>query len=101
MENVISIRGQQCPASGCEKSAVWIHGQKRKRLKCASCGRTWSALSDDPRYGLRSSAEKIDRARELLLQKISIRKIARFVGVSASTVARWKKRFQFFPPTRE
>lgn len=92
------ISQQGCPSQSCkyygQKSDefVAIHDKRKNRLRCRSCGKTWSAHYREFHYGLRSGPAKVRRAADLLRAKIPIRTVARFVKVSPSTVMRWKKK---------
>lgn len=89
---------QVCPNKSCDSygkndnAIISVHDRKQNRLRCRTCGKTWSAHYKEFHYGLRSEPAKVRRAIDLLKAKIPIRKIARFVKVSPNTVMRWKKK---------
>ncbi|MBU2524714.1 helix-turn-helix domain-containing protein [Patescibacteria group bacterium] len=89
---------QGCPNKFCvnhgkyNDEAVATHDKKHKRLRCRSCGKTWVAHYKSFYYGLRTPVPKIQRAFELLDRGFSIRRVADFVGVSSSTIMRWKNK---------
>ena len=92
------VSTQICPNPFCSdygksgNEAVVVHDRKKNRLRCRTCGKTWSAHYKEFHHGLRTQQFKIRRAIDLLNAKIPIRKVARFVKVSPSTVLRWKKK---------
>lgn len=100
MNSYISIRNQSCPNAACRfykkvmAENVITHSQSAGRMRCKSCGRTWVSHLNEVRYGLRSDPEKIQAAIEMIKAEMSIRKIAREIQVSTSTVQRWKARMK-------
>lgn len=100
MNDYISIRNQFCPNPVCRfykkvmAENVITHSQTAGRMRCKSCGRTWVAHRNEVRFGLRSDPKKIQAAIEMFKAEISIRKIAREIKVSTSTIQRWKRKFK-------
>jgi transposase-like protein len=96
MNEVVSIRNQSCPNPLCRSFGmstgvyVSVHSQKEKRLKCKLCKKTWVVHRNQWRYGLRTNTEKVERAWNLVNQGLSVRKVAREIAVSPTTVQRWK-----------
>lgn len=94
-----NIRGQVCPNPKCQfykktgQGNVTIHSQKNQRFQCSECQKTWKGNINTPYYGLRSDREKIEQALNLLAAGKSVRKVAKEVSVSPSTVQRWKAKF--------
>ena len=92
------ISQQGCPNQFCsnygknDDAIIAIHDRKKNRLRCKTCGKTWSVHQKEFHYGLRSEHAKVRRAIDLLKAKIPIRTVARFVKVSPSTILRWKKK---------
>ena len=100
MTTYVNIRDQVCPNSACHmygkctESNVVVHSRQRSRLKCTTCGKTWAVYRDEINYGFRSDKTKIENAIVLLNRGESIRKTARAIKASPSTVQRWKNRAQ-------
>jgi transposase-like protein len=98
MTTYTSIRDQFCPNVACSffgamlKGNIWVHSRKDARLKCKECSTTWVSHRQEPSYRLRVEQELFSRARALLESGMSVRRTARYVGVSPSTVQRWKGR---------
>jgi transposase-like protein len=93
-----SIRDQFCPNEKCRKylkqgvRSITIHSANR--FRCSVCGRTWVAHFNDESYRQRIDSQARARVQQLLFHGISIRQVARLVGVSTSTVQRLKKKSQ-------
>lgn len=91
------ISQQGCPNKVCnnfgKNADIVVHDKKLNRLRCRSCGKTWSAHYQEFYFGLRTNLVKVRRALDMLKAGIPIRKIARLIEVSSGTVMRWKKKF--------
>ncbi len=88
---------QGCQNRGCnnygKNDDIAVHDKKLNRLRCRSCGKTWSAHHQEFYFGLRTNPVKVRRALDMLKAGMPIRKIARLVNVSSGTVMRWKKNY--------
>lgn len=99
MNEYSNIRDQACPNPKCSfygvsvPNKVVIHSRKENRFQCSECKKTWVGHKESCFYRLRSSKDKVELARLLLAGGKSIRKVAKEVGVSPSTVQRWKLLF--------
>lgn len=71
-----------------------MHSRHLPRAKCKFCGKTWVTYRNEAHYRIRTNREKITKAFEMLTIRMSIRKIAREINVSPTTVQRWKKNVQ-------
>lgn len=95
-QNALSIRGQACNNLECkfynqaEKGNIKIHSRRENRLQCKLCLKTWVMHRDEPYFGLKTEFAKIFVAKNLLDKGESTRRIAREIGVSTSTIQRWK-----------
>ena len=96
MDKCISQQGcpnEICVSYGkCDDANIAIHDKRLNRLRCRSCGKTWSSHREEFYFGLRTSLVKICRSVDMLKAGIPIRKIARLVDVDAGTIMRWKKK---------
>lgn len=96
----ISIRNQSCPNKNCffyemeEEGNIKIHSQKKQRLACKNCGKTWVMHKQKIHYRLRSKPAVIQRAMSMLEQEIPIRRVAKSLNLDPSTIQRWKNRKQ-------
>ena len=92
----LSIRGQSCNNLECkfygqiEKGNIKIHSRQENRLQCKCCLKTWVMHINEPYFGLKTEFAKVSIAKNLLDKGESTRRIAREVGVSTSTIQRWK-----------
>ncbi|MEK7126734.1 MAG: hypothetical protein AAB848_01375 [Patescibacteria group bacterium] len=73
-------------------ATIAVHDKKRNRLRCKTCGKTWSSHHKEFHFGLRTNSIKVSRAIDMLKAKLPVRKIARLIEVNAGTVMRWKKK---------
>ncbi|MBI2463577.1 IS1 family transposase [Candidatus Peregrinibacteria bacterium] len=98
MEQAVTIRNQCCPNPVCPMQGqlfqgnVVIHSQKDQRLKCTICQKTWVMHRETLRYRLRCDMAVVESALTLAHSGGSLRKIARKLHVSPSTVHRWKRK---------
>lgn len=95
----MNIRDQYCPNETCKyyhkelAGNVVVHSRKQNRFRCSSCRKTWVAHINEVHYGLKTGERKVIVTRYLLeTEEMSIRGVAQFLGVSPSTVQRFKKR---------
>ncbi len=95
------IEQQACPNKSCVShdkkvdAVVVVHDKKHNRLRCRLCGKTWVAHFQSFHYGLKTPVVKIQRVFELLDLGFSIRRVSGLVGVSSSTIVRWKSKRKF------
>ncbi len=80
----------KCPKCGCEKSVKYGTARGRQRFKCAECGCQFTRETSR----VRSLDEKW-LAMTLLVSGLSMTAVAKALGVSAQSVARWKNSGQF------
>lgn len=80
----------KCPKCGGEKAVKYGTARGRQRYKCAACGCQFTR--ETPRA--RSLDEKW-LAMTLLVSGLSMTAVAKALGVSAQSVARWKNSGQF------
>jgi transposase-like protein len=64
----------------------------RQRYRCGTCKKTFSAGTGSPYHRLRSTAITFDRAISMSVEGVSKAGIARVLGLSWGTVARWIRR---------
>ncbi len=95
---VFSVRNQSCPNNSCEffeklcAGNVTVHAKNYQRFMCKECKRTWVAHRNDVTYRLHSTPQTFQSGLLLLRQGQSVRAIARALGISPSTVQRWKSK---------
>lgn len=98
MNEYIPIRDQSCPNRHCPFFSkvmggnVTVHSRVQRRFRCKECGQTWVEHRSEFRYGLRSCSKKITAAMQCSAKGFSVRAAAVEVGVSPSTIQRWRKR---------
>jgi transposase-like protein/IS1 family transposase len=96
-------RRRRCPFTDCpshkrRRSAVVRHGRYRSRrgdrlrLLCRACKRTFGVRRGTVYYRLRSTREAFDLAMRLQVEGLPQAAAARSVGISVSTIARWRDR---------
>lgn len=88
-----TVRVRNCPY--CHGSRTISYGAyptragARRRFRCKECDRTFSVTSGELHFRAQSGLETLDRARALHAGGHSKASIARRLGVSWNTVARW------------
>lgn len=93
-----SVRNQSCPNSNCYHFGklcagnVTVHAKNYQRYMCKSCKKTWVAHRNDVTYRLHATAQTLHAGLLLIRQGLSVRAIARSLGISPSTVQRWKSK---------
>ena len=93
----LSIRNQKCWNEECAMHGlvlagnVVVHSSREGRFRCNECGKTWVKRKGKKSFRLRVEVVKLERVGALIQEGVSLRKTAEFVGVSFSTVKRWKK----------
>ncbi|MBU1019349.1 MAG: helix-turn-helix domain-containing protein [Patescibacteria group bacterium] len=96
MNEYNNIRNQACPNEECPlygvkvPNKVVIHSLKDSRFQCSECKKTWVGHRESFIYRLHSPKDKVELARLLIAGGVSVRKAAKEVCVSPSTVQRWK-----------
>src|SRR5512135_3930614 len=89
---------QFCPNEACSARGkrgagnISIHGRKRPRYKCQTCGKTFSARRGTVLEGLRTPEEVVMKAIILLAYGCPVQAIVHAYGVDERTVADWQKR---------
>ncbi len=88
-----------CPSGKCgSESRVVRHGfqrtktGRRRRYWCRGCGRTFTSRTKPAYQGIHHAPTKFDLVAHLSVEGVNRSAIARLVGVSRSTVARWLDR---------
>ncbi|MBI5413824.1 IS1 family transposase [Candidatus Peregrinibacteria bacterium] len=95
----VTVRNQCCPNKKCVYAGQFLrgnvisHSRKSPRFLCKACGKTWVAHREEPRYHLHTDFQKVIEVLKFLSGGASVRGTARNMGVSTSTVQRWKTRF--------
>ncbi len=62
---------------------------RRRRYRCRGCGRTFSARTNTPYFGLRCSSRTFERVAHLSVEGMSCAAIARIEGIAWHTADRW------------
>jgi transposase-like protein/IS1 family transposase len=89
---------QFCPNESCcargqiGAGNISIHGRKRPRYKCQSCGKTFSERKGTMLEGLRSDEEKVHCVVTLLAYGCPRQAIVHAFGLDERTVAAWQRR---------
>src|SRR5947199_5345221 len=87
---------QFCPNSACRargkigQGNIIVHGRKRPRYKCKTCGRTFSAKAGTSFAGLRKPTEVIVIVVTLLAYGCPLQAIVHAFGLDERTVANWR-----------
>ena len=84
---------QHCKARGSiGQGNILIHGRKRPRYRCKTCGKTFSAQAGTMFEGLRKPKTLIVIVVTLLAYGCPIQAIVQAFGLDERTVARWRDR---------
>lgn len=89
---------QFCPNLACcargkiGQGNIVVHGRKRPRYKCKTCGRTFSAKAGTAFAGLRKPTEVIVIVVTLLAYGCPLQAIVHAFGLDERTVASWRDR---------
>jgi len=89
---------QFCPNLACSargqrgQGNITIHGRKRPRYRCRTCGQTFSARRGTLFAGLRTPTELIVIVVTLLAYGCPLQAIVRAYGLDERTVANWRDR---------
>ena len=62
---------------------------RRRRYRCSGCGRTFSARTNTPYFGLGCSSRTFERVSHLSVEGMSCAAIARIEGIAWHTADRW------------
>lgn len=89
-----------CPHCGQGPVARWGSASALQRYRCASCKRTFNALTGTPLAGLRHKEAWLDYA-EQMVQGNSVRKSAAACGIHRNTSFRWRHRFLQLPAEQQ
>jgi len=74
----------------CAHATCHKHGRDRKgntRLKCATCGKTFSVVARKPLGDLRTSMKDATMALSMMLEGMSVRSVQRLTGLCRQTLA--------------
>jgi transposase-like protein len=83
----------ECKARGqVGQGNIVIHGRKRPRYQCKTCGKTFSAKEDTLFAGLRKPTELIVTVISLLAYGCPMQAIVHAFGLDERTVAAWRDR---------
>jgi transposase-like protein len=94
----LNVSEQFCPNLTCcargkiGEGNIVVHGRKRPRYKCKTCGRTFSAKTGTAFAGLRKSTEVIVIVVTLLAYGCPLQAIVHAFGLDERTVASWRDR---------
>src|SRR5579864_1563254 len=89
---------QFCPNMACSARGqlgagnISIHGRKRPRYKCHTCGQTFSARRGTALEGLRTAEEVVIKVMILLAYGCPLQAIVHAFGLDERTIADWQKR---------
>jgi transposase-like protein len=84
--------GLSCPCCGPAKIYRHVRSHELQRYRCASCGKTFNALSGTPLARLRLKSRWLDYLGKIL-SSTSVRAAANSVDVHRNTSFRWRHRF--------
>src|SRR5713101_6042368 len=83
----------ECKARGqVGQGNIVIHGRKRARYRCKTCGKTFSAKEGTMFAGLRKPSEVIVMVITLLAYGCPVQAIVQAFGLDERTVASWRDR---------
>jgi transposase-like protein/IS1 family transposase len=94
----MNLQALYCPNPGCldkygvGKGNIISHGQKRKRCKCTTCGKTFAYSRGTPFFGLRSEASQIICVVTLVAYGCPIPAIVAAFERDERTIAHWLQR---------
>src|SRR5579859_2767610 len=74
------------------QGTIVIHGRKRPRYRCKTCGKTFSAKEGTLFAGLRKPTEVIVQVVTLLAYGCPVQAIVHAFGLDERTVASWRDR---------
>src|SRR5438034_934043 len=89
---------QFCPNSACSARGqlgggnIRIHGRKRPRYKCQTCGQTFSARRGTVLQGLRTAEEVVMKVLILLAYGCPMQAAVQAFGLDERTIADWQRR---------
>lgn len=98
------VKDRACPNPKCDQYAKTGKGNvvrhsfyrtkngKRRRFRCKSCGKTSCSNTGTPYIGLQHPRSAFDRVAALSVEGINKSSIARVMGITWNTVARWLER---------
>jgi transposase-like protein len=66
--------------------------QKMALMKCEKCGTCFSERKGTVYYGIMKPDYKFDQVMMLLMMRVAIKDLVRFIGVSEETIGRWIKK---------
>lgn len=81
-----------CPTCGFKESVKNGRARGLQRYRCKVCHKTFSQASGTPLSGLRGKGRLAEFA-ECMAQGLTVREVARKMGISPSTSFRWRHRF--------
>jgi transposase-like protein/IS1 family transposase len=99
-----SGQGKACPNSECpfhskkNQDNIALHGFSKKkqgrtrRYRCMACSKTFCSSQGTPYYRLQHSRNAFDLVASMTVEGVSKSSIARIMGISWNTVARWEKK---------
>jgi transposase-like protein len=94
----MNASNQFCPNAACSARGKLgagnssIHGRKRPRYKCHTCGQTFSARRGTALEGLRTAEEVVMKVMILLAYGCPTQAIVHAFGLDERTIADWQKR---------
>ena len=94
----MNASNQFCPNMTCSARGqlgagnISIHGRKRPRYKCHTCGKTFSARRGTALEGLRTAEEVVMKVMTLLAYGCPLQAIVHAFGLDERTIADWQKR---------
>jgi len=82
-----------CPHCGCiEFTGAGSSKDGRKRYKCKACSKTFNAYTGTPLARLHMPEKHIDNA-QCMIDGLSVREVAKKIGVNPKTAFLWRHRF--------
>ena len=86
-----------CPHCGCSDiRGAGSSSDGRKRFKCRACSKTFNAYTGTPLARLHMAEKHIDNA-QCMIDGLSVREVARKIGVNLKTAFLWRHRFLITP----
>lgn len=86
------MKNYSCPHCDCSRLTLYGKVKNIQRYKCKNCKRTFRETSGTPLFRLHK-VDKVEKYIKALRMGMSVRKAARFTGISAKTSFIWRHKF--------
>lgn len=86
------MKNYSCPYCDCSRLNLFGKVKNTQRYKCKDCNRTFRETSGTPLFKLHK-VEKVEKYLKALRLGLSVRKAAKYVGISDRTSFTWRHKF--------